>query len=87
MKLRGIAMGVEIVSLVTVLFIAFYILIRNAIVFRVRTEILWNGGIRNGKYDALPSYDSMMINPRHMFRVTTAQWVEYADAMLRDRAK
>jgi len=78
---------IEIVSLVTLTVAALYVLVRNQIVYKIRTAILWDGGIRSGRYGALPSYEAMMFNPRHIFRVTTAQWVAYADAMLRERAK
>ena len=79
---------IEIVSLVTLIVAALYVLVRNKIVYEIRTAILWNyDGIGSKLYDALPSYEAMIFNPRHMFRVTTAQWVAYADAMLRERAK
>jgi len=71
-------MSVELSILIALIFVTLYVLVRNQNVYEVRIAILFNDGIRSGRYDALPSYEAMIFNPRFLHMWTNAQWVSYA---------
>jgi len=56
----------------------FYGLVRNTNVLNVRLAILKDDALWPAFYRALPSYDSMLFDPRFLHMWTKAQWVDYA---------
>lgn len=58
---------------------AFYGFVRNTNVLNVRLSIIGDDDLWPAFYRALPSYDSMLFDPRFLHMWTKAQWVAYAN--------
>jgi hypothetical protein len=51
-----------------------YTLLRNHEVCRVRIAFINAGGLWDGTYEALPSYDAMLFHPKYQLLWTATHW-------------
>lgn len=61
--------------------LCFYMLLRNALVYRVRMAFIDDPKLWPDAYAALPDYDQMLHGWRHQGRWTKAHWVEYVRSL------
>lgn len=71
---------IELIVLGTLGAFGVFLLFRNNAVWFVRLEFLDDPVLFPGAYMALPSYDQMLVSPRHWTRWTKAQWVAWVEA-------
>ena len=58
---------------------ALFIFVRNLYVYSVRTAFIWQRPCLEA-YDRLPSYDEMLLSPKHWLRWKKSHWDKWLEA-------
>lgn len=74
-------MGTFLIWLLVVMWaICIYTLLRNSYVCSVRIEFINDGSLFPDFYKRLPSYNEMLLHPKHWHRWNKRHWLEYVSA-------
>jgi hypothetical protein len=55
-----------------------FLLVRNHVVYKIRMSFINDDELWQSAYRRLPSYDAMVMNPKHWLKWSKGHWIEYA---------